>query len=447
MENGKILIVEDDIGIAALESRRLERAGHAVVTAATTEEAMAAIKQGGIDLIVLDYMLPCGITGLDFYEGLKAAGYNIPIIMVTGLSDEATIIKAMRAGVHDFVTKSVEYLDYLPEAVRRVLVQIQTQRRLDESEAQLREAQQQRIETLSAVNAEMQEMNKKLEEAHNQLLQSEKMASVGQLAAGVAHEINNPVGYIYSNIGTLQTYLSDLFKILDAYEHAETLLVNEQCRQAITNIQDLKRQIDVEFLRKDVINLVNESKEGINRVKQIVQDLKDFSHVDKVEWQWADLHKGLDSTLNIVNNEIKYKADIIKQYGDIPQIECLPSQINQVFMNLLVNAAHAIEERGTITLRSGTIEDWIFIEISDTGKGIEPGNLRRIFDPFFTTKPVGKGTGLGLSLAYGIIKKHNGRIAVESLIGQGTRFQVWLPISQKIKNGQPPVTQSESLIV
>ncbi|HLA74517.1 MAG TPA: ATP-binding protein [Gammaproteobacteria bacterium] len=448
MENGKILVVEDDVGIAALERRRLERAGNTVVTAGTSEEAMVEIKQGGIELIVLDFMLPGGITGLDFHVQMKAAGYDIPVIMVTGLSDEATVIKALRAGVSDFITKSVEYLDYLPEAADRALGQAHTKRRLAESEAKLREAQQQRIEALSSMNAEMQVMNKKLEDAHNQLLQSEKMASVGQLAAGVAHEINNPVGYIYSNIGSLQTYLNDLFKILDAYEQAEPLLVqNDEGVKTLSAITALKNQVDVEFLRKDVTNLVAESREGINRVKQIVQDLKDFSHVDKAEWEWADLHKGIDSTLNIVNNEIKYKAEVIKQYGSLPQVECLPSQINQVFMNLLVNAAHAIEERGTITICTGSLEDWVFIEVVDTGKGIAPGDMKRIFDPFFTTKPVGKGTGLGLSLAYGIIKKHNGRIVVDSEPGQGTKFQVWLPISQKIKTGQPPIKQIESLVM
>ncbi|MEW6353509.1 MAG: ATP-binding protein [Pseudomonadota bacterium] len=445
MESGKILVVEDDNGIAALERRRLERAGNTVVTADTPDAAMEEIKRGDVELILLDYMLPGGLTGLEFYEQIKAAGYHVPVIMVTGLSDEATIVKALRAGVHDFVTKSVEYLDYLPEAVERVLTQERTRKKLAESEVQLRAAQQQRIEELSAINAEMQKLNHRLEDAHNQLLQSEKMASVGQLAAGVAHEINNPVGYISSNIGMLQSYLSDLLKVLDCYEQAEPFLVKQkEGAEALAVINEIKKKIDVEFLRKDVVNLVIESKEGISRVKQIVQDLKDFSHVNEAEWQWADLHKGLNSTLNIVNNEIKYKADIVKQYGDLPQIECLPSQLNQVFMNLFVNAAHAIEERGTITVRTVSRDDWVCVEVEDTGKGIPPENIKRIFDPFFTTKPVGKGTGLGLSLAYGIINKHHGRIEVESEVGKGTCFRIWLPVSQAAVGGerQPDVAQA-----
>jgi signal transduction histidine kinase len=176
---------------------------------------------------------------------------------------------------------------------------------------------------------------------------------------------------------------------------------------------------------------MDESKDGITRVKNIVQNLKDFSHVDASdEWHYADLHSGINSTLNIVNNEIKYKANVVKEYGAIPEVECLLSQLNQVFMNLLVNAAHAIEERGTITIRTGQKGDEVWVEVTDTGKGIAPEHLKKIFDPFFTTKPIGKGTGLGLSLSYGIVQKHHGRIEVQSEIGKGTIFRVWLPIKQ-----------------
>ena len=186
-------------------------------------------------------------------------------------------------------------------------------------------------------------------------------------------------------------------------------------------------------MRTDTGDLVKESIDGLGRVKRIVQDLKEFSHVDSTEWQIADLHAGLDSTLNIAHNELKYKTTIVKEYGDMPQVECIASQINQVFMNLLVNAAHAIETRGTITIRSGQTSDMVWIEISDTGKGMPPEVQKRVFEPFFTTKPVGKGTGLGLSLAYGIVQKHHGHIEVESEVGKGTRFRIQLPIRQPEK--------------
>jgi len=282
------------------------------------------------------------------------------------------------------------------------------------------------IEALVIEKAEQQKLIKKLEEAQNQLLQSEKMASIGQLAAGVAHEINNPIGYVYSNLGTLEKYVHDAFGMIGLYEQAEGAIADEAVR---ARLKAAREKLDIVFLKEDLVALMGESKDGITRVKKIVQNLKDFSHIDIAdEWHFADLHKGLDSTLNIVHNEIKYKANIVREYGDIPEIECMSSQLNQVFMNLLVNAAHAIEERGTITVRSGRQEEEVWVEIADTGKGIAPEHLKKIFDPFFTTKPVGKGTGLGLSLSYGIVQKHHGRIEVQSEPGKGTTFRVWLPV-------------------
>jgi signal transduction histidine kinase len=282
-------------------------------------------------------------------------------------------------------------------------------------------------QTLQTEREEQRVLIAKLEDAQNQLLQSEKMASIGQLAAGVAHEINNPIGYVNSNLSSLDNYIQSIFGVVAAYEQAENAITDSA---ALSRVQAAKRGADLEFLRQDVADLMTESREGITRVKKIVQDLKDFSHVDEAEWQWTDLHHGLDATLNIVWNELKYKVEVIKEYGNLPEIECFPSQLNQVFMNLLVNAGHAIEERGTITIRTGAENEQIWVEIADSGKGIAPEHLTRIFEPFFTTKPVGKGTGLGLSVSYNIVQKHHGSIEVESEIGKGTTFRVWLPIKR-----------------
>ncbi|TWO80482.1 hypothetical protein CBW56_09500 [Denitratisoma oestradiolicum] len=268
-------------------------------------------------------------------------------------------------------------------------------------------------------------LNKKLEDAHIQVLQSEKMASIGQLAAGVAHEINNPVGYVISNISSLEKYLHDFVTMLDVYEKAEPAM-EATTRDAVRR---LREELDIGYLKRDVVSLLAESREGVGRVRKIVQDLKDFSRVGaEDEWQWTDIHEGLDSTLNIVWNELKYKTTVEKAYGDLPQIYCLPSQLNQVFMNLLVNAAHAIENKGIVILRTGREGRMVWVEVEDNGSGISPENLTRIFDPFFTTKPVGKGTGLGLSVSYSIVQKHQGRIEVRSEPGKGTVFRVWLPI-------------------
>jgi len=263
---------------------------------------------------------------------------------------------------------------------------------------------------------------KRLEQAQNQLLQSERMASIGQLAAGVAHEINNPVGFVNSNLGSLQRYVLDMLRLLSVYERAEGAMTGA----AVQEIKQVKADIDVEFLRDDVASLLAESLDGLKRVTRIVQDLKNFSHVDEAERQWADLEAGLESTLRVVWNELKFKVEVVREFAGIPQIECFPFQLNQVFMNLLVNASHAIEKHGTITIRTGHDDVWVWVEVQDTGRGIKPENLARIFEPFFTTKPVGQGTGLGLSLSYGIVQKHGGRIEVDSELGQGTTFKVIL---------------------
>jgi len=292
---------------------------------------------------------------------------------------------------------------------------------------ELREHQRAEL-ALNKEKEEQRSLIQKLEETQNQLMQSDKLASIGQLAAGVAHEINNPIGYVYSNLGTLKKYVQDILSLLDRYEQAEPSIANTE---VLALLRTTKAELDINFLKEDLRALIDESKDGITRVKIIVQSLKDFAHADTSdEWQQADLRHGLESTLNIVNNEIKYKAEVIKEYGNIQEIQCLPSQLNQVFMNLLVNAAHSIEQRGTITIRTGQQDDEVWVEISDTGKGIAKENMQRIFDPFFTTKPIGKGTGLGLSLSYGIIQKHHGRIEVASEVGKGTTFRVCLPVKQ-----------------
>lgn len=278
-------------------------------------------------------------------------------------------------------------------------------------------------EALLVERARQEELIAKLAQAHSQLLQSEKLASIGQLAAGVAHEINNPVAFVNSNLGTLRGYVDDLLKTVAAYEKCES----EMSPATQKALRDLKQEIDIVFLREDVGSLMADSMSGLQRVKRIVQDLRDFSHVDDSGKQWANLETGLDSTLNVMGSALKDKVEVHKEYGAIPDIECIPSQINQVFMNLLINAGQAIEGRGSITLRTGSDGDNVWVEVEDTGSGIAPENLDRIFDPFFTTKPVGTGPGLGLSISYGIVNRHGGRIEVQSEPGNGTTFKVLLP--------------------
>ncbi|MBS1228108.1 MAG: hypothetical protein H6R17_1385 [Proteobacteria bacterium] len=281
--------------------------------------------------------------------------------------------------------------------------------------------------TLQQKLSELIVLNARLDETNNKLLQSEKLASIGQLAAGVAHEINNPIGYVTSNLNSLAGYLNDLLAIDEAYREIDERFGNAM-PQAFERAHRLKNEADYSFIIGDIHHLIDESRQGLDRVGKIVRDLKDFSRVGATGWQLANLHEGLESTLNIVWNEIKYKAKVERDYGELPEINCIPAQINQVLMNLLTNAAQAITAAGRIVLRSRCEGRSVWIEVEDNGIGIAAENLERIFEPFFTTKPIGQGTGLGLSLSWGIVQRHHGKIEVHSTPGHGTTFRVTLPI-------------------
>ncbi len=275
----------------------------------------------------------------------------------------------------------------------------------------------------------------RLEEAQRQLLQADRLSTIGQLAAGVAHEINNPIGYVQSNLETLRDYVSSLFRLISTQDAALRQLGQSQVPQ----IEKVREEIDFDFLAKDLPTLLVESQEGVSRVRKIIQDLREFSRAGHAEaWTLADIHAGIDSTINIVWNDLKYKVELVKQFGDLPPVECLPSQINQVFMNILVNAGHAIDRQGQILIATRVVGDFAYIEISDNGKGIAQEHLPRIFEPFFTTKSVGHGTGLGLSISYGIVRKHNGEIDVRSELGVGTTFVIKLPVRQQQSAGIAP---------
>lgn len=283
-----------------------------------------------------------------------------------------------------------------------------------------------RIEADNGVHmAELTALNTMLIEAQNQMLRSVKMASVGRLAAGVANEIDNPFAFISSHLVALKGHVADLLSVLEAYRKAEPALATHA--DLLAAIEQAKSAADLDFVQQDILNLITESLDGVHRVKTIVEHLKDFSRVETAEWRLANLEQALENTLSLVWNEIKYKAKIKKDYAGIPEIECLAPQLNQVFLNLLINAVQAIDERGIIVLRTGFDDNEVWVEVGDTGQGIEPEHLDRIFEPFFTTKPVGTGTGLGLSLAHSIVQRHGGQLEARSKIGQGTVFRVTLP--------------------
>lgn len=440
-----VLVVDDDPGVHdatrlalmdfTFESRTLE-----LVSAGSGLEGRKVFEsRRDIALAIVDVIMETESAGLDLVRYVRTQLNNrcTRLVLRTGhssLAPEDAVIRDYE--IDDYTHKTEFTLQKLRTLLYSKLRSYRDVCLLENQRAVLEETVAQRTVALQERNAELNALNAKLSSAQEHLIHAEKLASIGQLAAGVAHEINNPIGYIFSNYGTLDGYLADLFRVLSAYESAEPYCSDTS---ALQNIRSAKEQFDLAFLKEDIPTLMRESKEGIVRVQGIVQDLKNFSHVDALqEWQYCDLNQGIESTLNVANNEIKYKADVVRRFGDLPEVQCMASQINQVVLNLLVNAAHAIgAERGVITVETGRDGPNVWISVGDTGSGIPPEVLPRIFDPFFTTKPVGKGTGLGLSLSYGIVQKHHGNIAVDTNVGKGTRFRVTIPICQPSPDTTP----------
>ena len=348
---------------------------------------------------------------------LSRDGEKIPVVLNGSLirdgdnniSGMALVARDMRE-IHQLVTELAQMNDDLEERVCR------------------------RTEELQSAKEASEDALRRLQQTQSQLVQSDKMASVGQLAAGIAHEINNPAGFVLSNLNTLEEYIKDIKNLLAKYD-----LLSRECAgtagenisSVMKGIEEYKQSIDITFLLDDIEQIFSETQEGMLRISKIVKDLREFSHTGSDKPEYADINKGLESTLNIVWNELKYKAEVTTLYGDIPHALCYPQQLNQVFMNILVNASQAIEEKGLIKVRTFAENSHVVVEISDTGKGIPSESLSRIFEPFFTTKPVGKGTGLGLSVAYAIVRKHGGEIKVDSEVGRGTSFNVIIPVESE----------------
>ncbi|MEH6625634.1 MAG: ATP-binding protein [Motiliproteus sp.] len=414
MRDITVLIVDDEPAILASISKVLSPYYQVLAANSGSRALLVAASETRPDLILLDVLMP-EMDGYAVLNRLKAdpATRDIPVIFVTVTESAEDETKGLELGAVDYITKPIN-----PSIL---LARVKAQLMLKQARDFLHDKN-------DYLEAELARRIKTLDEAHDQLLQSEKMAAIGQLTAGVAHEINNPVGYVNSNLNTLNDYIGDIFQFVDACVQLEGSDL-EEIRQRIA---DQYKHLDIDYLKEDLSSIIKESSEGLRRVKEIVHNLKDFSRIDKVDREEIDLHQCLDSTINIVWNELKYHVELVKEYGELPLVTCRPSQLGQVFLNLLVNASHAIEGKGTITLRTGTQGSDVWVEVTDNGKGIDTEHLNRIFDPFFTTKKVGKGTGLGLSIAYGIVEKHQGQIEVSSEVGKGSSFRVTIPIHPNV---------------
>lgn len=282
-----------------------------------------------------------------------------------------------------------------------------------------------RTHELSKKNLQIKRAYKDLKDTQAMVVHNEKMRSLGQLVAGVAHELNNPINFIYGNLAHLKNYTNDLLEIIGKYEKIQKQFPQEKFEE----VENLKNEIDYEFLTEDIFALLKSCTDGAERSKQIIIDLKNFSRLDEALIKEVDIHEGIDSALNILKNKFKDTVTVHKDYGELPKINCYAGQVNQVFMNVIDNAAQAINETGDIYIRTKLKNNTAIIEIEDTGPGIPEDILPKIFDPFFTTKPVGEGTGLGLSICYKIIKSHNGKMEAVSEKGKGTKFIITLPVN------------------
>jgi signal transduction histidine kinase len=430
----KALIVEDDTISSAILEKILINMGHEVETASNGNQALELVNKIPIQLIITDWLMP-EMDGLELCRRIRELSNNryMYIIVLTVKDEKEAMVQILHSGADDFVSK--------PFDADELMARVSTGERI----VTLNEKLIQTSEEMQAKNSKLEATLKRLEETQTQMLQSEKMASIGQLAAGVAHEINNPTGFVSSNLKTLADYQQDISRLLAQYGQLLVSLASGQNESVLpepvkTEIRDIKafhEEIDLDFLLEDITDLISDCREGTERIKRIVLDLKDFAHPGEDRIQLTDINKGLESTLNVVNNEIKYKATVEKDFGDIPPIRGYPQQLNQVFMNILVNAAQAIEKHGVIKVTTRSNDGHVEVTISDNGCGIESKNLDKIFDPFFTTKGVGRGTGLGMHIAYKIIEKHHGRVSVESQVGEGTTFAIRLPVEEEEQSQIP----------
>jgi signal transduction histidine kinase len=383
------------------------------------------------------------ISRLDGWHSSHAQlGLALFVTMLTSLLAAFLALHLLRQPhllAHEVALRTCELREANDSLQAEIVEHWNTEMALRESESQLEAKVQDRTSDLIAVNIALEnEKNQqkvlidKLAAVQNELLQSKMMASIGQLAAGVAHEINNPISFISSNIGSLGNFANGLLDALSSCEQKLANLPSGSIQERQANIVQLQEKFDLQYVREELPGLLKDTHDGVARIKRIVQDLKDFSNVDLAELQLADLNHGLDSTLNVLSSSFGQDIEVIREFGAIPLVECVSQQINQVFLNLLMNAAQAIDGAGTIHIGTAEESGWVKVEIADTGCGIDPKHQPRIFDPFFSNKPVGTGTGLGLSLAYSIVDHHGGRIEVESELSKGSIFRVWLPVDRAI---------------
>lgn len=422
---GLILVVDDTLANLEVITESLEDTGYDVATAINGERALKRVQSHPPDLILLDVQMP-GIDGFETCRQLKAnpATASIPVIFMTALADTDSKVKGFEIGAVDYITK--------PFQTEEVLARISTH-------MQLRHLTQHLEQNVAERTAALQTALDQLHQSQLQMVQSEKMSALGNLVAGVAHEINNPVGFITGNLQAVQTYIQDLFTLIKLYQ--------AELPQPSLNLQATLKEIDLAFLQEDLPKLITSMQTGMERIRHISTSLRTFSRSDSDRPVACNIHEGIDSTLMILKhrikaNEFRSEIEVIRNYGDLPEVECYAGQINQVFMNILANAIDALDEAchkysqekiddhlSQILITTQFMAEQVQIQIQDNGLGIPSELQAKIFESLFTTKEVGKGTGLGLAIAHQIIvEKHRGTIQVNSEVGQGTEFIILIPL-------------------
>lgn len=361
--------------------------------------------------MVADVIMP-GLSGTELLNRIKTTNPETEVVMVSGIARPHRALDALRQGAFDYLIKPCEP-PVLLLAVERAL----KQRTLRKTAARYRKA-------LEARNAELEAGKIRLQQLQATVVQNEKMVGLGQLATGIAHELNNPVGFVHSNLDLLHQSTKALIELLEFYESAGLP------KSAAEKAAEMKKAIPYVSSLDDLEQVIEDCKDGAVRIKDIVQNLRTFSRLDEAEFTKVDVNRSLDSTIRLLSQYFAHdKIELVRDFRNVPNIDGFGSQINQVWMNLLVNAAQAIGgRRGTVRIETRSDDEFVTVTITDTGRGIAKQDLPRVFDPFFTTKPVGEGTGLGLSICFGIVKRHRASITVTSELHSGTAFTVRLPI-------------------
>ncbi|MBD2357845.1 response regulator [Tolypothrix sp. FACHB-123] len=455
-ETNLILIVDDTPTNLEVLSEALTDAGFDVAVATSGESAIKQVEYEPPELILLDVMMP-GIDGFETCYRLKTnpKTQHIPIIFMTALADTVDKVKGLSLGAVDYITKPFQQA----EALARIQIHLKLQNvtlALEKQNVRLQQEIQERVSAELALQKLTQELEQRvadrtkelsqalqdLQKAQVKLIQSEKLATLGQLVAGVAHEINNPVNFIHGNLQHASCYIEDLLELINLYQ--------TQFPNSNPEIAKKSKEIDLEFLRLDLPKIISSMAIGTQRIQEIVQSFRNFSRHDEAEVKKVNIHDGLNSTLMLIDHRLKAKPgypaiQLIKDYGNLPAVECFAGKMNQVFMNVLSNAIDALEElmgneqsfensiSPIIRIHTEVVaSDRIMIRIADNGPGITEIVQKRVFDPFFTTKPAGKGTGLGMSISHQIVvEKHGGSLYCVSCPGNGAEFVIEIPIKQE----------------